>query len=303
MSMHSLANIDAFVRTVEDGDFTRAARRLAVTASAVSRRIARLEEELGVRLFQRTTRALRLTEDGRDFYARCQRILAELDEARESLARSRSRPTGLLRVEAPQVIGQLVLTPALPRFLEAYPGVELHLTLRDEVVDPITEGADVLIRMGQLTDSRLVARKLAVARLVAVASPAYLQRHGTPVAPTDLARHQCLGFLRQGVTGEWRFKDGRVVPRGAFHVSQGATLRDAAVMGLGIAWMMDFMVARELATGALVTVLDAHACEERPIHALHPPNRHLPSRVRVFLDFVKTLFPDSRAPSHRGNQT
>ncbi|MCY1019962.1 LysR family transcriptional regulator [Pyxidicoccus sp. MSG2] len=301
--MHSLANIDAFVRTVEDGDFTRAARRLAVTASAVSRRIARLEEELGVRLFQRTTRALRLTEDGRDFYARCQRILAELDEARESLARSRSRPTGLLRVEAPQVIGQLVLTPALPRFLEAYPGVELHLTLRDEVVDPITEGADVLIRMGQLTDSRLVARKLAVARLVAVASPAYLQRHGTPVAPTDLARHQCLGFLRQGVTGEWRFKDGRVVPRGAFHVSQGATLRDAAVMGLGIAWMMDFMVARELATGALVTVLDAHACEERPIHALHPPNRHLPSRVRVFLDFVKTLFPDSRAPSHRGNQT
>ncbi|WP_275899206.1 LysR family transcriptional regulator [Pyxidicoccus caerfyrddinensis] len=303
MSMHSLANIDAFVRTVEVGDFTRAARRLNITASAVSRRIARLEEELGVRLFQRTTRALRLTEDGRDFYARCQRILAELGEAKESLARSRSRPTGLLRVETPQVIGQLVLTPALPRFFEAYPGVELHLTLRDEVVDPITEGADVLIRMGQLTDSRLVARKLAVARLMAVASPAYLQRHGTPATPADLALHQCLGFLRQGVTGEWRFKDARFVPRGAFHVSQGATLRDAAVMGLGIAWLMDFMVARELATGALVTVLDAHACEERPIHALHPPNRHLPSRVRVFLDFVKTLFPDSRAPSAQGSQT
>ncbi|QSQ28595.1 LysR family transcriptional regulator [Pyxidicoccus parkwayensis] len=300
--MPSLSNIDAFVRAVEDGDFTRAARRLDLTASAVSRRIARLEEELGVRLFQRTTRALRLTEDGRDFYARCQRILAELGEAKESLARSRSRPTGLLRVEVPQVIGQLVLTPALPRFFQAYPGVELHLTLRDEVVDPITEGADVLIRMGPLADSRLVARRLSLARLVTVASPAYLKQHGTPVTPADLARHQCLGFLRQGVTGEWRFKDARFQPRGAFHVSQGATLRDAAVMGLGIAWMMDFMVAREVAAGALVTVLDAYACEERPIHVLHPPGRHLPSRVRVFLDFVKTLFPDSGAAPRTGNR-
>lgn len=304
--MHSLSNIDAFVRAVEDGDFTRAARKLNLTASAVSRRIARLEEELGVRLFQRTTRALRLTEDGRDFYARCQRILAELGEAKEALARSRSRPTGLLRVEVPQVIGQLVLTPALPRFFAAYPGIELHLTLRDEVVDPVTEGADVLIRMGKLTDSRLVARRLSVARLVAVAAPAYLARHGTPATPADLARHQCLGFMRQGVTGEWRFKDAhgvsRFVPRGAFHVSQGATLRDAAVMGLGIAWLMDFMVARELATGTLVTVLDAFACEERPLHALHPPGRHLPSRVRVFLDFVRTLFSDSRAPPSKGRQ-
>ncbi|MBJ6759129.1 LysR family transcriptional regulator [Myxococcaceae bacterium JPH2] len=299
MSLPSLSNIDAFVRAVEDGDFTQAARRLRITASAVSRRIARLEEELGVRLFQRTTRVLRITDDGRDFYARCQRILAELGEAKESLARSRNRPTGLVRVEVPQVIGQLVLTPALPRFLQAYPGVEVHLTMRDEVVDPITEGADVLIRMGPLTDSRLVARGLATTRLVAVAAPAYLKQHGTPATPEDLSRHQCLGFLRQGVVGEWRFKGAegitRVVPRGAFHVSQGATLRDAAVMGLGITWMMDFMVTRELATGALVTVLDPYVCEERPIHLLHPPSRHLPSRVRVFLDFVKTLFATSRA--------
>ncbi|MFP2929197.1 LysR family transcriptional regulator [Pyxidicoccus sp. 3LG] len=292
--MDSLSNIDAFVRAVEDGDFTRAARRLNITASAVSRRIARLEEELGVRLFQRTTRALRLTDDGRDFYARCQRILRELGEAKESLSRSRSRPTGRLRVEAPQVIGQLVLAPALPRFLEKYPGVELHLTLRDEVVDPITEGADVLIRMGPLADSRLMARKLAMARLVACAAPAYLERHGTPRTPEDLARHQCLGFLRQGIPTAWLFKEGRgtveLESHAAFHVNHGATLRDAAVMGLGIAWLMDFMVARELASGALVTVLDAHAVEERPIHALYPANRHLPSRVRVFLDFVTTLF-------------
>ncbi|TQF16205.1 LysR family transcriptional regulator [Myxococcus llanfairpwllgwyngyllgogerychwyrndrobwllllantysiliogogogochensis] len=299
MSLPSLSNIDAFVRAVEDGNFTQAARRLHITASAVSRRIARLEEELGVRLFQRTTRALRLTDDGRDFYARCQHILAELGEAKESLARSRNRPTGRLRVEVPQVIGQLVLTPALPRFLQAYPGIELHLTMRDEVVDPITEGADVLIRMGPLTDSRLVARSLAMTRMVAVAAPDYLKQHGTPAMPSDLSHHQCLGFLRQGVVGEWRFKgpEGitRVAPRGAFHVSQGATLRDAAAMGLGIAWMMDFMVTRELATGALVTVLDTYAGEERPIYLLHPPGRHLPSRVRVFLDFVKTLFAHSRA--------
>ncbi|MCP3097414.1 LysR family transcriptional regulator [Myxococcus sp. K15C18031901] len=296
--MHSLANIDAFVRAVEEGDFTRAARKLDVTASAVSRRISRLEEELGVKLFHRTTRALRLTEDGRDFHARCQRILAELDEAKESLTRARARPTGVLRVEAPQVIGQLVLAPALPRFLARYPDLEVRLTLRDQVVDPVSGGADVHLRLGPLEDSTLIAKKLTVARLVACASPGYLERHGVPVTPADLARHDCLGFMRDERPMPWLLREGsaplQVQPRARVHTNHGATLRDLAVAGLGIAWLFDFMVARELASGALVPVLEAHAGETRPIHVLHPSGRHLPSRVRVFLDFVATLFTAAR---------
>ncbi|AGC43923.1 LysR family transcriptional regulator [Myxococcus stipitatus DSM 14675] len=296
--MHSLANIDAFVRAVEEGDFTQAAKKLHLTASAVSRRISRLEEELGVKLFQRTTRALRLTEDGRDFHARCQRLLADLEDAKESLSRSREQPAGRLRVEAPQVIGQLVLAPALPPFLARHPGLELHLTLRDTVVDPVAEGADVLLRLGRLEDSRLVARKLGTARLVACASPEYLARRGTPATPADLARHDCLGFLRDGASTDWLLREGdealRVLPRGSFHTNHGATLRDAALMGLGIAWLFDFMVARELAAGALVRVLESSSRESRPIHVLHPPAPHLPARVRVFLDFVATLFPAAK---------
>ncbi|AEI68311.1 LysR family transcriptional regulator [Corallococcus macrosporus] len=294
-SMPSLSNIEAFVRAAEQGDFTRAARKLQLTASAVSRRIARLEDELGVVLFQRTTRAMQLTEDGRAFYARCQHILGELEAAKESLSRSRHRPVGVLRVNAPQAIGQLVLMPALPRFLAAHPGVELRLTLRDEVVDPITEGADVLLRMGALEDSRLVARKLGTTRLLACAAPAYLRRHGRPETAADLSRHNCLGFLRDDTPAAWLLQDGstpaRTEPRGNFHTNQGATLRDAAVLGLGIAMLFDFMVARELESGALVPVLDAQTGAPRPIHALYPRGRHLSSRVRVFLDFVATLFP------------
>ncbi|WP_237080591.1 LysR family transcriptional regulator [Myxococcus xanthus] len=294
-SMPSLSNIEAFVRAAEHGDFTRAARKLQLTASAVSRRIARLEEELGVVLFQRTTRAMQLTEDGRAFYARCQRILGELEDAKESLSRSRHRPVGVLRVDAPQVIGQLVLMPALPRFLTVHPGVELRLTLRDEVVDPITEGADVLLRLGTLEDSRLVARKLGTTRLLACAAPAYLRRHGRPETVADLSRHNCLGFLRESAPASWLLHDGSTpvsaVPRGTFHTNHGVTLRDAAVLGLGIAQLFDFMVARELESGALVPVLEEQAGAPRPIHALYPRGKHLPSRVRAFLDFVATLFP------------
>ncbi|WP_426753379.1 LysR family transcriptional regulator [Myxococcus sp. Y35] len=309
-SMHSLANIEAFVRAVEHGDFTRAARKLQVTASAVSRRISQLEKELGVVLFQRTTRALQLTEDGRDFYARCQRVLSELEAAKESLSRSRQRPTGVLRVDAPQVLGQLVLMPALSRFLSSYPGIELRLTLRDTVVNPVAEGVDVLLRLGALEDSRLVARKLGITRLMACAAPAYLKRHGRPESPADLARHNCLGFLREGAPAPWVLHvqgtsaPVRFEPRGTFHSNHGATLRDAAVLGLGIAWLFDFMVTRELESGALVPVLEGQLGEERPIHALYPRSKHLPARVSAFLDFVVMLFGDAtrNGVAHSGSQ-
>lgn len=292
--MKSLANIEAFVRAVEQGDFTRAARSLGLTPSAVSRRIASLEEELGLALFRRTTRALRLTDDGRAFYERCRRVLGELEEAQEAMTRVRTRPTGRLRVDAPQVLGQLILVPSLPRFFKQYPGIELELTLRDYLVDPVTEGIDVLLRVGTLRDSGMMARKLGVTRMVACAAPGYLKHHGRPRKPEDLSTHHCLGFLRESGPVPWRMSTGEYEVKGPFHVNQGASLRDAAMAGLGICWLFDFMVAEELASGKLVPVLEEYACDERPIHALYSENRHLLPKVRVFLDFAASLLAKTR---------
>ncbi|MCY1082509.1 LysR family transcriptional regulator [Archangium lansingense] len=292
--MKSLANIEAFVRAVEQGDFTRAARTLGLTPSAVSRRVARLEEELGLALFRRTTRALRLTDDGRAFYDRCRRVLSELEEAQEAMTRVRAKPTGRLRVDAPQVLGQLILVPALPRFFKQYPGIQLELTLRDYLVDPVVEGVDVLLRIGTLRDSGMMARKLGVTRMVACASPGYLRHHGRPRTPEDLSTHHCLGFLRESGPVPWRMSTGEYEVTGPFHVNQGASLRDAAVAGLGICWLFDFMVAEELASGKVVPVLEEYACDERPIHALYSENRHLLPKVRVFLDFAASLLAKPR---------
>ncbi|OJH35275.1 LysR family transcriptional regulator [Cystobacter ferrugineus] len=287
--MSSLENIEAFVGAVEHGGFTRAARSLGLTPSAVSRRIARLEEELGVALFQRTTRALRLTDDGRAFHGRCRRILGELEEARRSMSRARTRPMGLLRVDAPQVLGQQLLVPALPTFFKRYPDIQLELTLRDYLVDPVVEGLDVMLRIGTPRDSALLSRRLGTTRMVACAAPGYLRRRGTPRDPEELARHDCLGFLRESRPVSWRLRTGTYEVKGPLSVNQGAALRDAAVAGLGICWVFDFMVSAELASGALVEVLEAYACDERPIHALYLENRHLLPKVRVFLDFAAAL--------------
>lgn len=292
--MKSLANIEAFVQAVDHGDFTRAARSLGITPSAVSRRIARLEEELGLALFQRTTRALRLTDDGRAFHERCRRVLRELDEAQESMSRARARPVGTLRVDATQVLGQLILLPALPGFFKQYPGLELELTLRDYLVDPVIEGIDVLLRMGPLRDSGMIARKIGVARQVVCAAPSYLKRKGVPRTPEDLAAHDCVGFMRESGSLPWLFKTGEYEVHGPLRMNHGPSLRDAALAGLGLCALIDFMVARELESGQLVSVLDDYAPEERPIHALYSENRHLLPKVRVFVDFAATLLAKSR---------
>ncbi len=286
------------VLTVEAGSFAGAARRLGVTPSAVSRRIAQLEEELGVALLARTTRSLRLTPDGQAFHDRCVRALQELDEAVDALARAKGRPSGLLRVETSANLGRIVLGPALPDFLDRFPDVRVHLTLRDQLVDPVAEGVDVLLRIGPLADANLIARKLGDSRLVRCASPAYVRAHGAPRVPADLAHHRCLGYLADGRPRPFSFL-GDAGPYtqevdGPCHVNDGEVLKRLAVAGRGIVTLFDFAARDALESGALVPVLDDHPSQAWPIHALYPPNRHLLPKVRVFLDFVGELFRGAR---------
>lgn len=292
--MGLLDGIEFLTTTVEHGSFAAAARKLGVTPSAVSRRVALLESELGVQLLARTTRTLRLTEDGLAFHVRCVRVLDELHEARDAIARSKRKPAGILRVDAPIALGRAVLAPRLPEFLEKYPEIRLDLTLRDQLVDPVAEGLDVLVRIGPLRDSPLIARRLGRSTLRAYASPAYLKKHGTPKQPADLARFPCLGFLADGRSRPFAFEaaDGTtstVEVSGQCNATDSDVLVQLALAGRGIAMMFDFLAAPHVAKRRLVPVLGPHPSTTWPIHALYPNNRHLLPKVRVFLDFVGTL--------------
>jgi LysR family transcriptional regulator for bpeEF and oprC len=291
---NALAGVEFFAATVAAGSFAAGAKALGVTASAVSRRVAALEEELGVQLLARTTRTLRLTSDGAAFYDRCARILEEVREARDAFARVKRTPAGLLRVEVPLSLGRFVIAPALPRFLAQHPQVRVDLTLRDQVVDPVVEGMDLCLRIGELSDSSLIAKKLGESRIVHCASPSYLKRHSAPRSPPDLARHARLGYLREGRA--MPFFLGESAELRPFAVSGPVNVNDSSVLlglviaGQGIGAFFDFMAKPALARGELEMVLEDFASIAQPIHVLYPPNRHLLPKVRVFIEFLSALF-------------
>ncbi|PTL84506.1 LysR family transcriptional regulator [Vitiosangium sp. GDMCC 1.1324] len=293
--MPMLDSIEFLTTTVEAGSFAAAARRLGVTPSAVSRRVAALEQELGVPLLARNTRSLRLTHDGEAFHERCVRILQELHEARDVLARTGKKPSGLLRVDAPIALGRAILAPAIPRFLDRCPDVRLDLTLRDQFVDPIAEGLDVLVRIGRLGESNLMSRKLGESRILHCAAPAYLRKHGVPKHPRELTHHACLGYLRDGQPAYFEFLEEEGTYRsmdlnGPFHANDSDVLFQLAVAGKGIVALFDFLVRDALEKGTLVTVLDAYPSVSWPIHTLYPRNRHLLPKASAFLDFLAELF-------------
>lgn len=307
--MSQLEGIEYFVRTVEAGSFAAAARRLGVTPSAVSRQVARLEDELGVPLLARTTRSLSLTHDGQAFHARCLRVLEELTEARDALARVRKKPAGVLRVDAPVALGRQVFAPRLPEFLERYPDIDVELTLRDQLIDPFVEGSDVVVRIGALRDSSLIARRLGDSRLVMCGAPSYLRKRGTPTSPADLARHECLSYLRPDGRQSWRLRSGEqlleIVPLGSLQVNDADVLAAHAVAGRGLVVVFDFLVADAIARGALVAVLEPYAPPAWPIHALYPKNRHLVPKVGAFLDFLGEVVGgarDRRRAARRGDR-
>lgn len=300
--MDRLTSMEVFHWVVELGSFSRAADRLEMSKATVTAHIAGIENRLGVRLLNRTTRKLSLTEDGSAYLEHVRRVLADVQETEGILSNARAVPRGRLRVDMPVTLGRQHIVPALPRFAAQYPELEVVATLDDRRIDLVEEGVDVAIRMGALEDSSFIAKRVYATGYVVCASPDYLALHGTPATPEDLAAHRCLGFYSAATrrTFEWPFeRNGErftVVPRGILSVSNAEALVDAALAGAGIVCLLEMIVSRPLASGELVPVLgDWQTTAMVPMSVIYPQNRHLSPKVRVFVDFVAGLFPRQRA--------
>ena len=281
------------VRVVQAGSFRAAAIRLGMPKSSVSRKVAELEEYLGAQLLRRTTRSLALTDAGAAFVEQAEGALARLESAEQAVSEQQREPRGKLRVTTSVAIGQMLLAPLLPKFLEAHPAVEVTLHLTDLRVDLVAERFDVALRIGALEDSTLVAQRIASTRLSLFASPRYLEAHGTPRTPADLAAHNCLLFARAGsaLRATWPLGKSRRVREvpvsGRLVADDWAVLREAAIRGLGIARLPDMHVREAVKRGALVSLLDEYASPSVPLHLVHFGGRHLPPRTRAFIDYMQ----------------
>ena len=288
--MQNIQQMVAFATAARNGSFAKAARELSQTPSTIAKSIGRLESQLGVTLFHRTTRQVSLTADGQQLFSQCQRILDEVELLRSAAAGARGEPSGLLRIEAPLTYGKRVVLPVLAKLLERHPRLRIDARLSDQVSDVIREGLDAVIRTGTLSDSRLVARQIGQQSLVVCASPAYLERHGTPRIPADLGQHQCLLFRMpsSGRDRPWQFRiDGDIVevqPDSRLRLGDGEALVDAAIAGLGIAQVPDYMAADAHGAGRVVEVLREFRAPPIPISVVYPTSRMLPPRVRVLID-------------------
>jgi DNA-binding transcriptional LysR family regulator len=293
--MDALSDVAVFVRVVERGSFTAAAADLRLSKAAVSKFVGRLEARLGARLLNRTTRKLTLTEAGTLFFRRGSGALTELADAEQEVAQLTAAPRGVLRVSAPMSFGLEHLAPRVPAFLARHPAIALELELDDRFVDLVRERVDVAVRIAQLADSSLIARRIAPCRVVACAAPAYLKRHGTPATPAELTRHNCLTYSLLRGPQDWRFQaaGGRPVAvsvRGTLRCNNALVLRQAALAGAGILYVPTFYVGRELADGLLVPVLTGHKIPELSISAVYPERKQLAPKVRAFVDFLAECF-------------
>lgn len=289
--MDRFRNLEVFAKTAERLNFAAAARELKLTRAMVSKHIADLEARVGTRLFQRTTRRVSLTEAGRMLAARAGAVIDALQETEDAVRELHTVLTGRLRVNAPVSFGAKHLTPLVARFLGHHPGVSIDLTLNDRAVDLIEEGYDIVIRIGVLTDSSLIARRLAPARLAIVASPDYLKRWGVPKTPADLKRHNCLGYTYWSLRDEWLLtgpagKAERVRVKGSLSANNGDALRRAALDGVGLILQPTFSIADDLRTGRLVRVLAAYAPRELAVHALYAPGAAPSAKLRAFIDML-----------------
>lgn len=289
-----------FVSVVKAGSFSAAAQALKLTPSAVSKLVTRIEERLGVLLFQRSTRQLVLTREGEQFHERCVRILEEIDDAEQSLAHGNIAPHGLLRVNVSLPLGTHYIVPLMAEFTARYPEITVDLSLADSLVDLQRERIDVAIRMGPMVDESFHARKLGTSRRAVVAAPAYLQTRGMPRIPGDLARHRCFNFNFRRSMDEWPFvMDGQLVRlpiQGAMLTNNGETMRQLTLDGLGVSRLGLFHVIRDLEAGRLVELLPGYnPGDGEDIHAIYNSQRHMPTRVRLFIDFlVEKLEPALR---------
>ncbi len=293
--MDKVKQMETFLAVAEEGSFSGAAQREGVSATIIARRITELEQRLGAKLMHRSTRQLKLTEQGHLFAEECKRVLNDLELAEESVKDTNLSASGHLSISAPAAFGRKHVAAHAASFLEQHPGVSLSFTLTDRVVDLVREGFHLGVRIGGVVDPNFVAIRLASNRRVVCASPAYLARHGVPKTLDDLARHHCLAFnLQGGQQRGWFFeKDGKpltVRMRGHLDCNDGELLHRWCVEGLGLSWRSTWEIQRELADGSLVTVLDDYAGAPYDIVAIYPQQRYLPAKIRLFIAHLKALY-------------
>jgi len=291
-----------FAEVIDCGSFSAAGRRFGLAASSVSRQVGALEDALRARLINRSTRKLSLTEAGRLYHERARQILADVEDANRSVSHLEAVPRGLLRVNGPTVFGRLHIAPHLPTFLELYPEINIDLTLTDHFVDVIEEGADIVVRIGGLSDSSLFARRLAPNRRILCASPEYLRRHGRPQTPAELANHTCLVYKLYSTMATWHIRCGKsnakeeVQVSGRLAANNSEALHAAVLGGVGIGLLPMWLVGQDLQSGRLERVLPTLEADltkdETSIHAIYPHKRLLSAKVRAFVDFlVETYTP------------
>lgn len=294
--MDKLTGIKVFVKAAEMGSFAAVAEALGISPQMVAKHIAALEARLGAALINRTTRRQNLTDIGRSYYERCRIVLAEVDEADAIVTAMRATPSGIIRVNAPVTFGSHALSPFITRYLGMYPEVQVELTLSDRIIDPIEEDFEVIIRIGELADSSMVAWPLAPYRLIACASPAYIVQHGLPETPSDLHHHACLvyGYWSTSMPCRWIFyKDGKkeeVRPEGRFRSNDWKALMQAAVEGYGVTLGPEDVLNQEIKNGNLVRVLPDYEGPARPMHVLVPTARKQTVKVKCFIDALRATF-------------
>ena len=288
--MDRFSAMKAFVAVADARGFAPAAQRLGVSPSVVTRLVARLESQLGIRLLQRTTRSVTLTDAGARYLERARRVLSELEEAEESASAERARPTGRLVVSAPAMFGRLHVSPLMCRYLNLNPDVVGELSLSDRMVSLVEDGIDLAVRIGHLADSSLIARRAGETRRVLVASPSYLERHGVPATPPELARHQTIQFSPLATTADWSFREADRelrVPLASHYATNSA---DAALWHAehdgGLTFALSYQVADAVKAGRLRIVLDAFEPAPLPIHFVYPSSRLLSAKVRAFVELA-----------------
>lgn len=304
MLIGNLDGMTVFARVVEERSFSGAARKLGMSKSAVSKHVTKLEDNLGIRLLNRTTRRLSLTDAGATFYQHCARVVEEIETAEHALTDLRGTPRGTLRISAPLTFGQMYLPQLVTEFMKKYPGLHVDIHLADHMVDLVAEGIDMAIRITRLKDSSLIARKLADFTGHVVASPGYIAEHGEPKTPQELAEHKTISYTNVPSPNIWDFDgpDGQVSVRvnPVMSCNNGEFTSVAAIRGLGIAREPEFIVAEALSEGRLVRILhDYDPLSSGGIYAVYPERRHLPSKVRVFIDFLVEKFKGGLSNFHK----
>ena len=293
--MDQQGEMAVFVRVVEHESFSSAARALKLTPSAVSKLIGRLEDRLGARLLNRTTRRLSMTEEGHAFYQRCVPILSAIDEAEMAVTELHAEPRGLLKVNASTAFGQFHIQPLIPKFLERHPDLRIQLTLSDSLVNLVEEEVDVAIRIADMPDSTLIAKKLSAVHRTVAAAPSYIEKFGIPKSPEDLKNHNCLTLSFETSLNQWEFKgsDGpqRIRVRGSFETNNAAALYEAGLAGLGLFRAANFVVGSDFKEGRLIPVLeDYEMINQVNIYAVYPHSKHLSPKVRAFVDLMTDAF-------------